>query len=162
MKAFVLGVLFLFATQVFAQGYNTGLPVPGLPPSTGPQTMANSTSVTIATDQPPIGVSGTIGLSGPIGIAPNTNGVTIDSTTIGSGAPTSFVPPLHAVGFQLEASSSNSQNLRWAVGGAATTTLGSRLEPGRDSNYVNAATTVSVIAEAGAAQEVVITWVLSQ
>jgi len=45
------------SAQAHAQGYNTGLPVPGLPNSTGVKTMAGSTSVTIASDQTPIPVS---------------------------------------------------------------------------------------------------------
>lgn len=49
--------LLLASTAALAQGYNTGLPIPGLPKSVGPKTMAQSTSVTIATNQTPITVT---------------------------------------------------------------------------------------------------------
>lgn len=91
----------------------------------------------------------------------NTNGNTTGSLIIGSGAATPFAPPSNAVGFVVEASSSNTANLRWSIGSVATATHGMRLEAGRDSGYIPAATTISVIAETGAAQEVQITWVLS-
>jgi len=62
----------------------------------------------------------------------------------------------------LEASSSNTQNLRFAVGSAAAASAGIRLEPGRDSGWIPIAANVSVIAESGSGQEVDIQWALSQ
>ena len=92
---------------------------------------------------------------------PNTNGNTTGSLVVGNAAAVPFAPPANAVGFVIESSTGNSQNLRWSLGSAATATHGMRLEPGRDSGYIPAATTISVIAEAGTNQEVQITWVLS-
>ncbi len=62
-------LLILSATTALAQSYNPGLPLPGLPKSVGPKLMAGSTSVTLATDQTAIPVSGSITATNPsIGI----------------------------------------------------------------------------------------------
>jgi hypothetical protein len=58
-----LGVLLLLGSlNAFAQGFSSGIPLPGLPISRGAKLMAGSTSVTIATDQTalPVIVSGDI------------------------------------------------------------------------------------------------------
>lgn len=58
MKQLFIGVFTLILSAVaFGQGYNTGLPMPGLPKSVGPKPMSGSTSVTWATDQGPIAVT---------------------------------------------------------------------------------------------------------
>lgn len=57
-------IILLLSTTVLAQGYNTGLPVPGLPKSVGPKRMSGSTSVTFATDQTPLQITGTVTVSG--------------------------------------------------------------------------------------------------
>jgi hypothetical protein len=44
----------------FGQSYSTGLPLPGLPKSLGPKPMSGSTSVTLATNQTAIPISGSI------------------------------------------------------------------------------------------------------
>ncbi len=66
--------------------------------------------------------------------------------------------PATAVGFILEASSSNAANMRWAVGATATTTSGMRLEPGRDSGFVPVGATITVVAESGTL-EYQLTWI---
>jgi hypothetical protein len=92
----------------------------------------------------------------------NPNGTLADSTSIGSGAATAFTAPANAIGFLIEASSSNTENLRWAVGATATPTSGMRLEPGRDSGYMPVGASISVIAEAGSGQEASVQWILNQ
>jgi hypothetical protein len=62
----------------------------------------------------------------------------------------------------LEASSSNAQNIRWAIGTTPTTSSGLRLEPGRDTGYIPGAANILVIAESGSSQEVQVQWILSQ
>ena len=52
-------IFLLFRISAHAQSYSPGLPLPGLPRSVGPKTMAGSTSVTFATDQTPITVTAT-------------------------------------------------------------------------------------------------------
>lgn len=90
----------------------------------------------------------------------NTNGSVSNSTTI-STTPTSFTPPTNAVGFQVESESTNTVNLRYSIGGAASPTTGMLLEPGRDSNYIPTATTVSVASVSGSGQSCSILWVMS-
>lgn len=151
----------------------------------GQKNMAGSAPVVIASDQAAVPVSGSVSVSNFPGTQPvsgtfwqatqpvsvstaiptktpvNANGSSNTSTTIGTTAST-FTAPANAVGFILEASSSNAQNLRWALGSAATTSAGLRLEPGRDTGFVPASVNVSVASEAGSAQEAEIVWVLSQ
>lgn len=113
----------------------------------GQATKANSLPVTIASDQ----------------VAPktyaNSNATLSQSTVIGSGAAVTFSPPANAVGFVAMAPSSNAQNVRCASGTTATTTLGLRLEPGRDTGYIPSAATLTCIAESGSSQEVDVQWV---
>jgi hypothetical protein len=102
-------------------------------------------------------VSGTLNTNSPI----NTNGSASNSTTVGSGSATTFTPPANAIGFILESESTNTINLRWAVGTTATTTVGILMEPGRDTGFVPAKATVSVIALSGSGQAVGIQWIMS-
>lgn len=101
--------------------------------------------------------------SGTIVVAPqvNTAGSFSQLTNVGSSGASTFTAPLHAVAFVIETSSSNAQNVRYAIGATATTTAGMRLEPGR-SEYYPIDANISVIAEAGSNQEVDVQWVLSQ
>lgn len=92
----------------------------------------------------------------------NPTGTFVDNTSIGSSAAVTLTLPANAIGFILEASSSNTANIRWDSGSAATTTSGMRLEPGRDTGYVPLGASVSVIAETGSGQEVQIQWVSNQ
>jgi hypothetical protein len=92
----------------------------------------------------------------------NTNGSMSTSTVVGSSGTTTLTAPANAVGFVLEASSSNAQNIRWAIGTTPTTSSGLRLEPGRDTGYIPGAANILVIAESGSSQEVQVQWILSQ
>lgn len=53
----------LFIASAFAQSFSPGIPLPGLPKSLGQKTSANSTSVTIASDQAAIPITGAITVS---------------------------------------------------------------------------------------------------
>lgn len=55
----------LFSVASFAQSYNPGLPLPGLPKSLGQKAMTGSTSVVIASDQTPISITGSITATNP-------------------------------------------------------------------------------------------------
>jgi len=115
--------------------------------SLGQKTMANSYPVTIASDQ----------------VAPktyeNANATLSQSLIVGSGAAVTFTAPANAVGFLAMAPSSNAQNVRCASGTVATTSLGLRLEPGRDTGFIPSGANVSCIAESGTNQEVDVQWV---
>jgi hypothetical protein len=86
----------------------------------------------------------------------NTSG---SQATASISAVTTLTAPANTVGFILQSSLSNTDNLRWRVGGAATTTTGMLLAPGQDSGYVPAGANVSVIPVSGT-QEYEIQWVV--
>lgn len=94
--------------------------------------------------------------------AVNTNGSASNSTTVTNTAATTFSAPANAVGFVVEAESSNTVNLRYACGTTATTTVGMLLEPGRDSGFIPSKGTVTVICTTAATNQAAgIQWVLS-
>lgn len=90
----------------------------------------------------------------------NTNGAIYNSSAIQSVTATTITPPANAVGFLLEAESSNTANIRWAIGATASATVGNLYEPGRDSGWVQCGATISVIAMSGT-QSVSVQWLLS-
>jgi hypothetical protein len=57
---YIISILFLTAIVAKAQSFTPGIPLPGLPKSLGPKPMSGSTSVTVATNQTPIPISGSI------------------------------------------------------------------------------------------------------
>lgn len=89
----------------------------------------------------------------------NSNG-SQTTTTVGTTAAT-LTAPANAVGFILQSADTNTANMRWRVGAAATTTVGQQLQPGRDTGYVPMAANISIISESGT-QEYQVQWVLSQ
>lgn len=108
------------------------------------QTTGNTSLATIATN------------SSKVPIATTGSGSCITNLTTTAQT---FTAPANAIGFIVQGISDNVNNLRFIVGTTATTTLGIRLEPGRDSGYVPIGANVSVIAEAGTNQIACIQWV---
>ena len=90
----------------------------------------------------------------------NVNGYYSQITNLTTAAQT-FTVPANAVGFILESESPNVNNIRWRIGGAATTAAGMLLEPGRDTGFVPCSANISVIAVAGTNQSIGVQWVLS-
>lgn len=114
-------------------------------------TDANTQRVVLPTDMPAIATKAPV----------NAAGFYDEITNLTTAAQT-FTAPANAVGFVIEALSDNTNNVRYKIGAAATTTSGMRLEPGRSENFNNGpAANVSVIAEAGTNQAVTIQWILS-
>lgn len=58
-------IIFGFVVAAGAQSYSPGLPLPGLPKSLGQKTMAQSTSVTMASNQSAITVTGNLTVTNP-------------------------------------------------------------------------------------------------
>lgn len=151
-----------------------------LPATLGAKTTANSLAVNIASDQTvPVSAAS---LPLPSGAATAANQVTANTSlatiatnsakvpiaTTGSFScitnltttAQTFTAPANAVGFSIQypSISTNTDNVRWGVGGTVTTSTGLRLEPGReDSLQVGA--NVSVIAETASSQTVCIQWI---
>lgn len=121
-------------------------------PALGAAAAAASVPVVLATNQPAIPTKSPV----------NTAGLYAEIVNLTSVAQT-FAVPANAVGFVIETLSSNSDNIRYKIGAAATTSSGMRLEPGRSENFNSGpATNISVIAEAGTNQVVAVQWILSQ
>lgn len=99
-------------------------------------------------------------ISGAVTSGANTNGQVNNSVSVGT-SPTTFTPPANAVGFVVEAESSNTVNLRYACGTTASTTVGMLLEPGRDSGFVPSSATVTVCAVSSSGQAASIQWIMS-
>jgi hypothetical protein len=90
----------------------------------------------------------------------NPSGSVANNASI-TGTASTFTAPANAVGFILEAESTNSDNIRWAVGTTATSSVGTLAEPGRDTGYVPMGANISVIAISGT-QKASVQWILSQ
>lgn len=116
----------------------------------GQQTMANSVPVVIASNQTAV----------PTREAANSNGAIVNQALTATSA-SSSAAPANAVGFLLQAPSTNTDDIRWCVGGTASTTVGMLAEPGRDSGYLPMAATISVCATASGTNAYSIQWVLS-
>lgn len=133
---------------------------PGSVPS-GTNTNVNVfDSAGVATNSVPGSVNVNI-TGGAVPSPTNTNGSIVNQALTGTTAHSS-APPANAVGFIFEAPSTNSDNVRWCVGGTASTTVGMLSEPGRDSGFIPCAATISVCAVASTtANAYSIQWVLS-
>lgn len=123
-----------------------------LPTALGQGTMAQSLKVVIASDQ------SAVGTKSPVNAAGSIVNTTLTATTVASA-----VAPANAVGFLFEAESTNSDAVRWCVGGTASPTVGMLAEPGRDSGYmpIGFGATLSVCATASGTNAFSIQWVLS-
>lgn len=110
----------------------------------GQTTKSASIPVTIASDQ----------------VSPKTYANSAGSFVLNASLTTvvTETAPANSVGFILEASSSNSNNIRWALGATATTTSGMRLEPGRATAFVPVAASITIVSESGT-NEYELTWV---
>lgn len=99
---------------------------------------ADTQRVVIATDQAAVATK-----------APrNTTGSIVNDTLTGT-TPQTETAPANAVGFILFADDDNDDSIRFAIGSAASTSVGCRLAPGRDSGFIPSAANVSLCAIAG-------------
>lgn len=157
MKNFIL-VLTLMSSHAIAQttSYNlNGVTTPvkqdtGTPGNSRPLPTQYLNSSGVRTD---LATEATLGA-----LVTNTQGVYAEITNLTTVAQ-SFTAPANARGFVIEALSSNTVNVRYAVGAVTTITSGMRLEPGR-SEFIPIAANISVIAESGTNQVVTVQWVV--
>jgi len=112
-----------------------------------------STGLGVAVDNETLRVA--IASDSTIGIQANANASTVENDAL-TTAPVTEVKPANAVGFKIQALSSNSANIRLAIGSAASSTFGLRLEPGRSEDF-DIGADVSLAAETGT-QAYVIIW----
>lgn len=121
-----------------------------LPATLGQKAMTASLAVVIASDQ------GAVPTSAPV----NSNGSIINQALSATTA-SSTSAPANTVGFVIQAPSTNTDNIRWCVGGTASTTVGMLMEPGRDSGFYPMAAAVSVCATVSGTNAYSIQWVKS-
>jgi len=121
-----------------------------LPASLGSKTSANSFAVVVASDQ------GAIATKAPVNTAGSAANTTLTATTASTAT-----APANAVGFILYADTNNTDTIRFAIGATASTTVGGRLEPGRDTGYLPCAANVSICATASGTNAFFIQWILS-
>lgn len=118
-----------------------------LPATLGQKAMAASLAVVLASDQSAIPVD--------VNAAPST--ATFDQITNLTTVAQTFTAPANAVGFKIQAPSTNTQNIVWRVNGTATATAGILMEPGRSEDF-DAAGNISVYAVSGSNQVVTVQW----
>lgn len=104
----------------------------------------------------PVSLAAAISTKSPV----NTNGSIVNTSLTATTASTASVPS-NAVGFVLEAPSTNTDNIRWAIGGTASTTVGMLTEPGRDSGFIPCAANISVCSTVSGTNAFSIQWILS-
>lgn len=109
---------------------------------------AQTLRVVLPTDQSPIATKTPV----------NTQASTVTITNVTTTAQSVSVPT-GAVGFKIYALDTNTANLRVVLGGTATASTGIQLQPGRSEDF-NVATAISVIAESGTGQGVVVIWII--
>jgi hypothetical protein len=124
---------------------------------------------TVSTITNPVAVTGTFyQATQPVSIATaiptkapvNAAGSIVNTSLTATTASTASVPA-NAVGFVLEAPSTNTDNIRYAIGGTASTTVGMLMEPGRDTGFIPCAANISICATVSGTNAFSIQWVLS-
>jgi hypothetical protein len=114
MKHLLLICSLFASTLGYAQSYSGGTPLPGLPKSLGPKTMAASTSVTFATDQVPITVNATTTPGGKTSVEQARIDYTI--TPVTSVAYTQLIAATSGPATEIEIFDSSGRTLKLAFG----------------------------------------------
>lgn len=104
----------------------------------------------------PVSVAAAIPTKSPV----NTVGTTVNTALTATTASSAVAPAL-TVGFILEAASGNTDNIRWALGTTASTTVGLLLEPGRDTGFVPCNATISVCSTVSGTNVFSLIWIQS-
>ena len=91
----------------------------------------------------------------PISQASNTGAFSQTTNLINSAQ--TIAAPLNAVGFKIQAPSTNTENVSFSVGSTATMTAGILMEPGRSEDF-DVGSSISVIAPNATPQTVTVLW----
>ena len=108
-----------------------------LPATLGAKTTAASLAVNIASDQASVP---TVDVGATSGNSPGSSTVSTVAT---------ITAPANATGFILMNLDTSSANIRYRIGGTATTSSGQQLQPARDTGFVPCAANISICAESG-------------
>lgn len=98
--------------------------------------------------------------SGAASVTQYGNTGSIVNTALSATTVSAASVPSSAVGFILSAPSDNTDNIRWCIGGTASTTVGLLMEPGRDSGFIPCAANISVCATASGTNAYAIQWII--
>lgn len=102
----------------------------------------------------PVPVTGIVTVAGPVNLNGSFSQGSISSVT-------TITKPANAVGFLLEADSSNTDFMRWCDSNStASATNGMKMEPGRDTGFMPMSHNLSICPNSGT-QMYTIQWVLS-
>lgn len=96
-------------------------------------------------------VSGTLTTTPHVNVAASGTASTVSTVQ-------TLTAPSNAVGFVLMNLDTSTANIRWSIGRTATTSVGQQLQPGRDTDFIPAGASVSIVAESGT-QNFDIQWV---
>ena len=110
-------------------------------------TDASTQRVVIATDQAAI----------PVTMSPGVNTGSFDQITNLVATAQTFTAPANAIGFKIQAPSTNTENIAFSVGSVATITAGILMEPGRSEDF-DTGSNISVIATSATPQTVTVIW----
>lgn len=155
----VQGIASMTALKVDGSGVTQPVSAVSLPLATGAstsalQTTGNTALTTINTTlgspfqagasigNASFGVTGSVQTKAPLNS--NSSGATGTVSTV-----ITLTAPANAVGFVLMNLDTSTTNIRWALGRSATTTVGSQLEPGRDTGFIPAGSNVTIVSESG-------------
>lgn len=149
----LLGVRTDLATEATMQSVNTNVLAVGTAvsaintktPALGQAASAASVPVVIASNQTTLPVSQVAATGSPAQI---TNLVATAQT---------IVAPANAIGFKIQAPSTNTENIAFSIGSTATITAGILMEPGRSEDF-DVGQHISVIATSATAQKVTVMW----
>lgn len=92
----------------------------------------------------------------PSPVQPVNTGSFAQITNLVASAQT-FTAPAGAIGFKIQAPSTNTENIAFSIGSVATITAGVLMEPGRSEDF-DTGSNISVIATSAAAQTVTVIW----
>jgi hypothetical protein len=115
----------------------------------GQEAMADSLSVTLASDQTPIPVTATA------------NSGSFDQDTLVATTASTVTAPANAVGFLIQAPSTNTDTIRWCVGATASTTNGVLMEQGRSEGPIMIGADISICATVSGTNEYIVQWIIA-
>lgn len=154
------------ALRVAAQLGNASGPADFDAGLTGPQTLRTASNILIEGSVPDTDIGNASGTTLRTVIASDQPAIaTKESLNTGSfsqianliNVAQTFTAPANAVGFKIQAPSTNTENISWSQGSVATITAGFLMEPGRSEDF-DTGSDISVIATSTTQQTVTVIW----
>lgn len=125
---------------------------------TNSQGYTASSEAKVSVTQPLPAGSNAIGTVQVTSAKASVNATASNANSTVTTTPATLTAPANAVGFLLQNISTSTANVRWQIGGAASSSSGAQLAPGQDTGFIPAGSNVSIAAESGT-QSYSIQWV---